>query len=118
MAEISKQNAARDVFERSSKSLFQFLISHDDGVINDEELLLLQDLTGPIILISRIILKLVLTSIIWKNSFKLKCYHPLMMKRLNPRNVNIFFLYFKSASDYFRPHNLEHINKRYTVNNF
>ena len=44
VAEITKQNAARDIFERCSKSLFQFLISHDDGVINDEELLLLQDL--------------------------------------------------------------------------
>ena len=32
-----------------------------------------------------------------------------MMKELKPRNVNIFFLYFKSALDYFRPHNLEHI---------
>ena len=42
----------------------------------------------------------------------------MMMKQLKPRNVNIFFLYFKSALDYFRPHNLEHINKRYTVKSF
>ena len=41
-----------------------------------------------------------------------------MIKRLKPRNVNIFFLYFKSALDYFHLHNLEHIYKRYTVKNF
>ena len=41
-----------------------------------------------------------------------------MVKRLKPRNVNIFFLYFKSALDYFHLHNLEHIYKRYTVKNF
>ena len=28
-----------------------------------------------------------------------------------------FFLYFKSALDYFHSHNLEHIYKRYTVKN-
>ena len=33
-----------------------------------------------------------------------------MIKRLKPRNVEIFFLYFKSALVYFHLHNLEHIS--------
>lgn len=33
------------------------------------------------------------------------------------KRQDTFFLYFKSALDYFHPHNLEHIYKRYTVKN-
>ena len=34
------------------------------------------------------------------------------------KRQDIFFLYFKSALDDFHLHNLEHIYKRYTVQNF
>ena len=34
------------------------------------------------------------------------------------KGQDISVLYFKSALDYFHPHNLEHIYKRYRVKNF
>ena len=71
----------------------QLLISHDDGVINDEKRLLLYDLSRSDNL------DLPYNSYPGVDfddleNYLIKCYHPLMIKRLKPRNVNIYFSLF------------------------
>lgn len=72
MAGISKQSSRhyKTLLIMSLKEVRnQLLISHDDGVINDEELPLLHDLNrSDNVNRVRTILILVLTSIIWKTT--------------------------------------------------